>query len=182
MAEKKVMAVGIKQLWYADPIATVASSETGLSAAEVKTAKASAKEVLNVHQDTWNYEEAEATITRYKNQLTDNTYRETKQAGDVVVNFTIGEYDFTTKQDLQGGNATDTKWGRTASDEMIYKCIIAKTLDDVYVVFPKASISGRGANTDGAVGLAVSATAIEPGVDGLEIEAWFNGSEIDAAE
>ena len=30
--------------------------------------------------------------------------------------------------------------------------------------------------------LAVSATAIEPGVDGLEIEAWFNGSEIDAAE
>ena len=160
MAEKKVMAVGIKQLWYADPIATVASSETGLSAAEVKTAKASAKEVLNVHQDTWNYEEA----------------------GDVVVNFTIGEYDFTTKQDLQGGNATDTKWGRTASDEMIYKCIIAKTLDDVYVVFPKASISGRGANTDGAVGLAVSATAIEPGVDGLEIEAWFNGSEIDAAE
>lgn len=52
MAEKKVMAVGIKQLWYADPIATVASSETGLSAAEVKTAKASAKEVLNVHQDT----------------------------------------------------------------------------------------------------------------------------------
>ena len=37
MAEKKVMAVGIKQLWYADPIATVASSETGLSAAEVKS-------------------------------------------------------------------------------------------------------------------------------------------------
>ena len=87
------------------------------------------------------------------------------------------EYDFETKKDLQGGTATDKSWER-GKFQTIHKCIIGKTKDGVYVVFPKASINGRGSNTDKAIGLAIVASPLSTGVDGLASEKWFDASEV----
>ena len=163
-----ITAVEIDELYYAEPIVSVTDKTAGLTGAEVAAIlkNATTKEVKNVHGDTYQYEEAEASVTRYKNALTGEYYRETSEPGEVKINFTIGEYDYETKKDLQGGNATDKSWER-GKYKPIYKCVIGKTKDGVYVVFPKASISGRGSNTDKAIGLAVSATPLSPGVEGL---------------
>lgn len=174
-----ITAVEIEELYYSDPIATVADKTKGLTCAEVATLlkAATTKKVPNVHGDTFQYEEAEANVTRYKNALTGEYYRETSEPGEVKINFTIGEYDFKTKEDLQGGKATEKNWER-GKHKSIYKCIIGKTKDGVYVVFPKAAINGRGANTDKAIGLAVSAVPLSTGVDGLASEKWFDESEV----
>ena len=97
--------------------------------------------------------------------------------GEVKINFTIGEYDYATKADLQGGKATEKNWER-GKYKPIHKCVIGKTKDGVYVVFPKAAINARGSNTDKAVGLAVSAVPLSTGVDGLASEKWFDESEV----
>ena len=109
--------------------------------------------------------------------MTGEYYRESSEPGEVKINFTIGEYDYKTKEDLQGGKATEKNWER-GKHKPIYKCIIGKTKDGVYVVFPKAAINGRGANTDKAIGLAVSAVPLSTGVDGLASEKWFDESEV----
>lgn len=174
-----ITAVEIEELYYAEPIASVTDKTKGLSGAEVAAILkgAATKKVSNVHGDTFQYEESEASITRYKNALTGEYYRETSEPGEVKINFTIGEYDFETKKDLQGGNATAKSWER-GRHKAIYKCVIGKTKDGVYVVFPKASINGRGANTDKAIGLAVSATPLHTGIEGLASEKWFDESEV----
>ena len=174
-----ITAVEIDELYYAEPIATVADKSKGLTGAEVAAIlkNAATKKVQNVHGDTFQYEESEANTTKYKNALTGEYYRETTEPGEVKINFTIGEYDYETKADLQGGKATDKSWEREKY-KPIYKCVIGKTKDGVYVVFPKASINGRGANTDKAIGLAVSASPLTTGVEGLASEKWFDESEV----
>lgn len=103
-----ITAVEIDELYYAEPIKTVTTPAAGLTGAEVATIlkNAATKRVKNVHGDTYQYEEAEASVTRYKNALTGEYYRETSEPGEVKINFTIGEYDYATKADLQGGKAT----------------------------------------------------------------------------
>ncbi len=177
-----ITAVGIDELYYADPIATVANKATGLSGAEVAAilANAATKQVVNVHGETFQYEEAEASVTGYKNQLTGENYREDIVPGEVKISFTIGEYDYAAKEDLQGGKSSANSWER-GTFKPIQKCIIGKTKDGVYVVFPKASIVGRGSNTDKAIGLAVSASPLSTGVEGLASEKWFDASEVVSA-
>ena len=174
-----ITAVEIDELYYADPITAVTDKAAGLSGAEIAAllAKATTKKVKNVHGDTFQYEESEASVTKYKNALTGHVYRETSEPGETKINFTIGEYDYETKAALQGGKATASSWER-GKHEMIHKCIVGKTKDGVYVVFPKASISARGANTDKAIGLAVSATPLETGVEGLASEKWIDDAEV----
>ncbi len=174
-----ITAVENDELYYAEPIKTVTTPAAGLTGAEVATIlkNAATKRVKNVHGDTYQYEEAEASVTRYKNALTGEYYRETSEPGEVKINFTIGEYDYATKADLQGGKATEKNWER-GKYKPIHKCVIGKTKDGVYVVFPKAAINARGSNTDKAVGLAVSAVPLSTGVDGLASEKWFDESEV----
>ena len=92
------------------------------------------------------------------------------------MNFTIGQYDFKTKADLMGGDGDATNWKRAAGIPNIKKGLIAITKDDVYVVFPKASVSAREADTDKAIGLAVVATALEHDVKEVRSEYWFTES------
>lgn len=172
-----ISAVDIKKLWYAD-IELVTGP---LTPAMLKTILESATEVTNVHQDTWSIEEAEASQDSFVNQLTGQIYRMgAKTMGAVTYNWTIGQYDFQTKADLLGGTATDSSWERERGAVVKYKTIIALTEDDVYAVLPKANIAARQAQTDGAVGLGVVATALEP--DNVEIKAeyWFLKSKVDA--
>ena len=174
-----ITVVEIDELYYAEPIATVADKSKGLTGAEVAAIlkNAATKKVQNVHGDTYQYEEAEASVTRYKNALTGEFYREISEPGEVKINFTIGEYDYKTKEDLQGGIATDKSWER-GKHKLIHKCVIGKSKDGVYVVFPKAAINARGSNTDKAIGLAVAATPLTTGVEGLASEKWFDESEV----
>lgn len=140
-------------------------------------------EVINVHQDTWTFEEGEPSQDSYKNQLTGAVYRMgTKTMGDSTFNFTIGQYDFNTKKELMGGEVgSDGKsWNRARGIVEIYKGIIALTEDDVYIVAPYTSISARHANTDGAVGVSVTATEMEPKNEAVSPEYWFLASEVKA--
>lgn len=45
--------------------------------------------------------------------------------------------------------------------EQRYKCVVAVSNDNVAIIFPKANVIGRGASTDGAVGLAISAIPLK---------------------
>ena len=170
--EKKYSAVSIKKLWYTD-VLTAAPTEAGMAALV-----ASAKEIDNVHQDTWQIEESEPSQDSYRNQLTGAVYRMgEKTMGDVTFNFTIGRYDFATKAALMGGEATATSWIRPRGIVEIKKCLIALTQDNVYCILPTANLTAREANTDGAVGIGVIGTMLEP--DNVQImpEYWYAKAE-----
>lgn len=181
MAGKKISAVDIKELNYVlfkDNTEVITEDLTGSALAVLlKTAK----KVPNVHQDTWTIEEDEPTITSYKNQLTEKTYRQRKEMGDVSMNFTIGQYDYATKADLMGGISTETSWKRSRGVVDIYVVMIALTEDNQYCVFPKGFVVAREANTDNAVGIAVAATAMEPETEAVSSEYWFDASEVVAS-
>lgn len=166
MAARTITAVKIKQLYYAEPL-SAAPTKAGISAA-----LSAATAITNVHQDTFQYEEAEPTINKYKNQLTGQVYRSDVIEGDVSIAFSIGQYDFAMKKALQGGNATDDSWSRGKSTP-VYKAFYAVTEDDVCIVFPKARIIARGASTDNAVALALSAVP-EESVANVASEYWFD--------
>lgn len=178
MAAVYVTAVGISRLWYADP-SKVTGDLTGTLLATI-LADATTKEIDNVHQDTWSIEEGEPSQEEYKNQLTGNTYRMgEKEMGSVTFNFTIGRYDYATKAALMGGTGTDTSWKRARGSVNMQKCLIAMTKDEQYCVLPLAEITAREANTDGAIGIGVIATMLEPTNTAVSPEYWFDKSEVD---
>ena len=173
----QISAIDIKKLWYAETSAVTAD----LTGTLLKTILGSAKEITNVHQDTWTIDESEPTQDSYRNQLTGNIYRfGAKQMGEVTFNFTIGRYDYVTKKDLLGGDIinVDKGWKRARGAVEIKKCLIALTEDDQYCVLPYANVVAREASTDGAVGLAVIGTAMEPETETIMPEYWFDASEV----
>ena len=91
----------------------------------------------------------------------------------------MGEYEYSDKAALQGGIATTTGWDRPAIKENISKCIIAQTKTGNYIVFPNASIIGKGNFTDKNIGLGVTAVAMETGVTGLSAEVWRDKAEVE---
>ena len=178
-ATVQISAIDIKKLWYAETSAVTAD----LTGTLLSTILESAKEITNVHQDTWTIDESEPTQDSYRNQLTGNIYRfGAKQMGEVTFNFTIGRYDYVTKKDLLGGDVinTDKGWKRARGAVEIKKCLIALTEDDQYCVLPYANVVAREASTDGAVGLAVIGTAMEPETETIMPEYWFDASEVTA--
>lgn len=144
---------------------------------------AATKEVKNIHQDTWSIEESEASQDSYRNQLTGSIYRMgTKTMGDVTFNWTIGQYDYDTKAEFLGGTATNTSWKRPRGIVEVHKALIAETEDGQYCVLPYANITGREANTDGAIGLGIVGTAMEPANTEVSPEYWFDSSEVKAGQ
>ncbi|MDR2138549.1 MAG: hypothetical protein LBP50_03245 [Tannerella sp.] len=176
--------VDIAKIMYGDVITSVTAPAAGLTGAEVAAliALASTKNVVNVHGDTWSYEEEEGSTTPFRNQLSGATYYNDLQPGAVNITFTIGQYEYQTRADLQGGTATSASWARPAESKIIYKSIIAVTKDDTYIVIPKAQVSARGSMVESKlIGLAVTVTPVETGVTGLAPEYFFDASEIVAA-
>ena len=166
----------IQQIFYAEPM-----TAAPLSGAAVKAIlnDSSTKQINNVHSKTWAYEEQEGTNTPFINQLNGQTYYNDTQPGTRAINFTIGQYEYETKADLQGGTATSTSWKAPTNQGIINKCFIGRTKDDTYVVFPKAQISCRTGMVESTLmGLMLTATPIETGITGLETEAWFDASEV----
>lgn len=176
--------VGIKRLLYADTLKVTGD----LTPAMLKSIidDSDTKEVTNVHQDTWSIAESEASVTRYKNQLTKKPYRQSAELGEVSMNFTIGEYDFETKKELMGGktitqNGEVIGWKRSREYEEINKCLMALSEDSVWIVFPKGAVVTLEAETDGAVGLAVVGTAMEPENTAISSEYWYSDKEVQSS-
>ena len=169
-----ITAVGIKRILYAETSAV----KGDLTGPTLKTIIKSATEITNVHGDTWSFEEADPSVTKHKNALTGGTYRIDKEMGDVAMNFTIGQYDYKTKADLMGGDSTETSWKRARGVVNITKCLIAKTEDDQWVVFPKGTVVARTTTQDKGIGLAVAGTAMEPENPSIRSEYWFDDSEV----
>ena len=187
MANKQVSGVDVEKIWYADYTAwdSLNAQVTGANVAALIAANTT-KEIKNVHQDTWQIEETESSQDSYKNQLTGSVYRMgSKTMGEVQINFTIGRYDYQTKADLLGGevilkSGDAVGWARARGTVDLRKIIIARTEDKQYIVLPYANINTREANTDGAIGLACNATAMEPQNELLSPELWFDESEVDS--
>lgn len=174
---KTITAVNIKKLWYGDTSKINAKLTGVLLFNLLKTAT----EVKNVHGETWTLEETEANKTNYKNQLTGKVYRSDKEMGEVKMNFTLGEYDYATKADLLGGVADDTHWERASGKVRVEKFLVGLTEDDQYIVIPRADITAREASTDKAIGLPVVGTEIEPTIDAVAPEYWFDASVVKSA-
>jgi len=168
--------VSIKELFYADEVTSGALTGSEVAAILLKT---TTKKITNVHDTTWVYEEAEGSTTDYVNQLNAKVYYRDYTPGTTSVSFSVGQYEYQTKADLQGGTATATSWKRPDIATLIYKCIIARTKDDTYIVFPRASITARGGMVeDKLIGLLLTAVPMDTGVTGLPSEAWFDSSEV----
>jgi len=168
--------VSIKEIFYADAIDSGTLTGAVVAAILLKT---DTKKIANVHDTTWVYEEAEGSTTDYVNQMNAQVYYRDYTPGTTSVTFSVGQYEYQTKADLQGGTATATSWKRPELQELIYKCIIARTKDDTYIVFPKASITARGGMVeDKLIGLLLTAVPVETGVAGLVSEGWFDASEV----
>lgn len=168
--------IGLEKVWYGDVITTVAAKADGYTAAELKALLPTLKEVKNVHQDTWGYNESDPTVQDYINELTGLPYyRDITQAAVPTISFTLGQYAMEDKAALQGGSVKAGAWERGAA-ALVEKCIVAKTKTGNYIVFPKANIVGKGALVQKNIGLGVSAVPIETGVEGLASEKWFPAS------
>ena len=188
MAKKQY--IGIKRIWYADVI------NAAVTAASIKAliaASGGAKEVLNSHQDTWGYEESDPETTEYVNELTGQTYYIDKTKNSIpTISFTMGEYSYMEKADLQGGEAitaTGTKassednavgWKRPESTNVIEKAIIAQTKTGNYVVLTKANIVAKGNFVEKNIGLGVTAVALEN--KGIGSEFWFDQSAVEEVQ
>lgn len=187
---EKISAVGIKDLWLADPKKLATLAKKGENTHEFTGAvlaalinDAETEKVENVHQDTWTFEEAEASQDSYRNQLTGSVYRMgVKTAGEISINFTIGQYNYALKMKLLGGNILENGkgWERPEQPVEIYKSLIGKTYDGQYVVLTNTHISAREANTDKAVGLAIKGVAMEHEASGVATEYWFDESIVKA--
>lgn len=194
----KISAIDIKKLWYTDCISKPLipkASESATGKQGLDALITSAKEIENVHQDTWQIEEGEASQDSYRNQLNGHVYRlGRKQNGDLTVQFTVGQYDYATKAALMGGNMLDEDgevtttaseavgWERAKDSVEMYKTLIALTVDDVYVVISRASLNAREANTDKAIGLAMSGMMTDPTVTGVSSEYWYDKSAVDTTQ
>jgi hypothetical protein len=187
----KISAVGIKKIFYAD-ISVINNDLTAATASTIiKAAKTAKNEVMNVHGETWNIEESEASVTPYKNQLTGQAYRYDTTQGEITPQFLIGQYDYAAKAALMGGEVVKkggagadkdniVGWKRSTNKVVIKKALFCLTEDDVWFIFPNCQIVAREVNTDKAIAIAVKGLVQTPIVDGVSPEYNFDESEVKA--
>lgn len=164
--------IGIKQLWYGNPL-TTAPTQAGMA-----TLVNSLTEITNVHDGTWGYSHDDPSVTDYINELTGQPYyRDKTTLGNRTINFTLGVFDFATKAALQGGEAIDGGWKSSGALENVNKCIVAKTKTGNWIVFTNASIVAKGDQQEKNIGLGITAVCMENDTDGVEAEYMFEASQ-----
>lgn len=163
--------IGLKRLWYGDVFTSEATVAT------VKTWLQTAKEVKNVHQNTWGYSQDEPNVTDYINELTGKPYaRDAVDAGKKTITFTLGEYSLDDRVALQGGSVKSGIWQAPKTPELIYKGILAQTKTGNYILFPYASITVKADTQEKNIGLGVQAVAMDnTEVPALAEEYWIDG-------
>lgn len=174
--------IGIKKIWYGAVITAAVTPAT------LKTWLAAATEVKNSHQDTWGYTEDDPTTTDYVNELTGKVYyKDVTAKGAKTMAFTMGEYAFEDKKELQGGELvkdeqTVVGWKEPEVAEIINKAVVGMTKTGNYIVFTNAAVIGKGNFVEKNIGLGVSAVAMENSIAGVAGEYWFDGEKVDVPE
>lgn len=172
--------IGLKRVWYGDPVKTVTTPASGYTATELVALIKTLTEVTNVHQDTWGYDESDPSVTDYINELTGQPYyRDVTQAAIPTINFTMGQYSFEDKAALQGGKVVGDGWERQDMANLVEKCVVAQTKTGNFIFMPRANIIGKGSFVEKNIGLGVSAVPLETGVKGLSSEKWFKEEDVD---
>lgn len=172
--------IGIKKIWYGAVITAA------VTPASLKTWLGTATEVKNSHQDTWGYTEDDPTTTDYINELTGKVYyKDVTAKGARTMAFTMGEYSFEDKKELQGGELVKdgqavVGWHEPGVAEVINKAIVGQTKTGNYIVFTNASIIGKGNFVEKNIGLGVSAVAMENPTASVAGEYWLDGEKVDA--
>lgn len=180
-----ISAVGIKKILFAET-SVVTQDITPVIAKALITAAITAKnEVLNVHGETWQIEESEASVSGYKNQLNGQNYRYDTTPGDLSPSFSIGQYDWKTKAAMMGGTVIEQDgeavgWKRPLDKMTIKKALFCLTDDNVWFIFPNAQIVAREANTDKAIAIAVKGLIQTPEVLGVSSEYNFEEGVVKA--
>lgn len=146
-----ISAVGIKRILFADTDKVTADITPEIAKTLIQAAIKAKDEVLNVHGETWQIEETEASVTGHKNQLTGKNYRYDDVPGEVSPSFSIGQYDWKTKKAFMGGDviqetSKDVGWKRALDKVIVNKALFCLTDDDVWFIFPKCRIISREAN------------------------------------
>lgn len=177
--------IGIQKIWYG-PVIT--SDLTAVSLHTLLTGS-TLTEVKNSHDGTWGYTQDDPNIQDYINELTGKPYyRDRVSEGNKTIKWTSGEFDFADKAALQGGSsitqgtgssATEVGW-KSGTPGFINKAVIAKTKTGNYVVFTNADIIAKSDQQDRAIGIGVTAVALENTNNGVADEYWFKGSVVDS--
>lgn len=187
----QISAVGIKRILYADTSVVTKDITSDVAKTLIKAAITAKAEVMNVHGETWNVEESEASVSGYKNQLNGQTYRYDTTPGEVTPAFSIGQYDYATKAALMGGEAIKkggsgadkdniVGWKRSTEKVVINKALFCLTEDDVWFIYPNCQIVARESNTDKAIAIAVKGLVQTPKVAGVSSEYNFDEAEVKA--
>lgn len=187
----QISAVGIKRILYADTSVVTKDITADVAKTLIKAAITAKAEVMNVHGETWNIEESEASVSGHKNQLNGQTYRYDTTPGEVTPAFSIGQYDYTTKAALMGGEAIKkggsgadkdniVGWKRSTEKVVINKALFCLTEDDVWFIYPNCQIVARESNTDKAIAIAVKGFVQTPKVAGVSSEYNFDEAEVKA--
>lgn len=187
----QISAVGVKRILYADTSVVTKDITADVAKTLIKAAITAKAEVMNVHGETWNIEESEASVNGHKNQLNGQTYRYDTTPGEVTPAFSIGQYDYTTKAALMGGEAIKkggsgadkdniVGWKRSTEKVVINKALFCLTEDDVWFIYPNCQIVARESNTDKAIALAVKGLVQTPKVVGVSSEYNFDEAEVKA--
>ncbi len=187
----QISAVGIKRIFYADTSVVTKDIAADVAKTLIKAAITAESEVMNVHGETWNIEESEASVNGHKNQLNGQTYRYNTTPGEVTPAFSIGQYDYTTKAALMGGETIKkggsgadkdniVGWKRSTEKVVINKALFCLTEDDVWFIYPNCQIVARESNTDKAIAIAVKGLVQTPKVAGVSSEYNFDEAEVKA--
>lgn len=180
--------IGIKRIWYSDPVTTA------MTAAALAMWLKTATEVTNSHDGTWGYSQDDPDVTDYTNELNGQPYyRDKTSQGARTITFTMGVYSYKNKADLQGGYMVDATgavveeeskakgWKSSETLENINKTVVCQTKTGNYVVFSNASIVGKVDQQEKALGLGVTAVCMESEADGVAAEYFWDGDTVSSA-
>lgn len=171
--------IGIKKIWYGEPI------KAAVTADSLKTWIGTAKEVTNVHQDTWSYTQDDPAVDEYINELTGKPYyRDPTNSGTKTIAFTMGVYAYDDKVALQGGelvqeDGTTVGWAAPTTPTLVNKAVVAQTKTGQYIVFTNAGIVGKNNSAEKNIGLGVTAVAMDNETAGVSDEYMFDGNAVD---
>lgn len=170
--------IGIKKIWYGDPLTTAPT------AAGLKSLLAGMTEVSNSHEGTWSYTQDDPSVTDYINELTGKPYyRDAINAGNKTIAFTMGVYSFEDRVALQGGEVVSEDggtvgWKSSSAPQLIYKCIVAQTKTDNFIVFTNAGVIAKTNAAEKNLGLGVTAVAMDNTNSSVSDEYLFDGEKV----
>lgn len=150
--------IGLKRLWYGDVITE------NVTKVFLETWLGTAKEIKNVHEDTWKYSQEDSTEEEYINELDGETYYvdETKK-GKKTFDFTIGQWEVDDRVSLAGGSKDELGWVPPATTPNITKALCGLTKNGNLILMTKGKVVTKDDTQKKNIGLGVKATALSNG-------------------